>query len=148
MEASFKDDDDKGFPWAQPVRKSYSVERPNVMRTVIRSEGNGKTASLSGGSCLSEAAQRTSVICVFVSCCFFCQHLPHSDSVILGLGHAWMASAVHSLSRAADDSPGVSGRALRPHQALLSGWASTEWLGHPAGADLGSPRPVIYRLPS
>lgn len=64
MEASFKDDDDKGFPWAQPVRKSYLVGRPNVMRIVIESEGNSKTASLSGGPCLSEGAWWTSVICV------------------------------------------------------------------------------------
>lgn len=144
MEASFKDDDDKAFPWAQPVRKSYSVERPNVMRIVIESEGNSKTASLSGGPCLSKGAWWTSVICGFVPCRFFCQHLPCSDSVILDSGHAWMAPAVHSLSRAADDSSSVSGRALKPPQALLSGWASTEWLGHPAKEDFGSPCPVFW----
>lgn len=51
---------------------------------------------LEGLSCLRETDGP--VVCDFTPCHFFFHHLPRKDSVFLGLAHAYMASAVYSLS--------------------------------------------------
>lgn len=63
MEAVFRDDDDKRFPWTQTVTKSYSEQRPNIMGLNIKSEGNLKIALLSGWDLFPEGARRTSYLC-------------------------------------------------------------------------------------
>lgn len=68
------------------------------------------------------------------------------DSVLLDLMHSWMASDVYSLSWAADDCSSVSSRTLNQPQLLLSGFASADGLGHPAGTVLGNPCPYCSFL--